>query len=223
MTNYFRTDTKQNAFDSLEKAAFFLGKTNEDINWCKWTIIALHSALYGFMVCALEGSAGFSTYPDYVTEKLLKFYSLPPENRQKNGKFPEVKLDYFWSLYEKIKSPTHMNKYYNSKTFVPKNNIDWNINKLNKIRNEFLHFTPKGWSLELNGIPQIVDDANEIIGFLVFDFGNISIQPDEKSLAQKMLTELREESSRLAASLGTQNKDGKAEEIAVVEGVTHGN
>ena len=41
------------------------------------------------------------------------------------------------------------------------------MKNLNFIRNEFVHFTPKGWSLELSGAPRIAIDCLDVAEFLV--------------------------------------------------------
>ena len=51
-------DELENAIDNLEMVPHFLEEINSTMKW-KWTIIALHQALYGFAVCA----ANFP--PDY--------------------------------------------------------------------------------------------------------------------------------------------------------------
>jgi hypothetical protein len=206
MSNYIRTDEKQNAFDSLEKTTFFLERTKKDSSWWKWATIALHSALYGFMVCALRGSAGFSTYPDYIEERLLRFYSLSPEEQKKQS-HPIVKLDYFLSLYEKIQDPKHMATTTQSRTFAPQGNLAWSVNRLHELRNEFMHFTPKGLSLEISGMPQIVEDVKGIIWFLIFDSNNIILDDGQQRAAEEMLTKLSQRAKAITVSL-TANQSG---------------
>lgn len=42
-----------------------------------------------------------------------------------------------------------------SKKFQPRGTQRASIKTLNRLRNEFVHFTPRVWALELNGVPVI--------------------------------------------------------------------
>ena len=60
-----------------------------------------------------------------------------------------------------------------SKKFIAAGSQGRSIKKLNELRNDFIHFIPKGWSIEVSGIPQISIDCLAIIEFLGWDSGNI--------------------------------------------------
>ena len=61
---YARFTEEVNALDYLEKAvAFIKGANKNQLDW-KWIVLALHGALYSFMICALKG-----TDPDNVCFK----------------------------------------------------------------------------------------------------------------------------------------------------------
>jgi len=40
------------------------------------------------------------------------------------------------------------------------------------VRNNFEHFIPTGWSIEISGMPEIVSDLVDVIEFLAFSSGN---------------------------------------------------
>lgn len=44
---------------------------------------------------------------------------------------------------------------------------------LNKLRNDYIHFLPKGWLLGVHGLPRVTGDCIDIIEFLAFECGNI--------------------------------------------------
>ena len=92
------------------------------------------------------------------------------ENR---SPFPkQERLDSFLNLYKKIKSD-RMLMYGHSKKFSPQRTQGRNIKRLNQLRNEFIHFIPKGWSIEVSGLPQVCIDCLSIIEFLGWESGNI--------------------------------------------------
>lgn len=166
MKGWLETDEYQVAVVSLETASDHLRRVlSNDYHW-KWVIIGLHNALQGFMVLALQGSNYLNVLTDECAQKWLAAY----ESGSKD--FPDPKLDSFLKLYKKIKSE-RMNIYTNSIPFKPNTSQARSVKKLNSLRNEFIHFIPKGWLLELGGLPQITEDCLDIIHFLAFECGNI--------------------------------------------------
>jgi len=145
---WIRFDEQTNALDYLEKCFTFLKTVeNEPQNW-KWVIITLHSALYGFAVsaCKVMNSDSVITITKTGKERLIDF-----DEALKRCQDPT------WMLvninYEKFKfSPNQLNS----------------IRKLHSVlRNNFEHFTPKSWSIELHYLPDMVYDCLEVIRLLI--------------------------------------------------------
>lgn len=63
--------------------------------------------------------------------------------------------------------------YTNSEKFVPNGSQGCSIKELNDLRNEFIHFVPKGWSLEVSELPRIFTDCLDFIEFLGWECGNV--------------------------------------------------
>ncbi|QTA87539.1 Uncharacterized protein dnm_035730 [Desulfonema magnum] len=82
------------------------------------------------------------------------------------------KMDYFLNLYKKIKSEL-MLQYINSKKYAPEANEGWSIKKLNSLRNEFIHFQPKTWTIEVTGLPSICLDCLNVIRFCGWKSSNV--------------------------------------------------
>ena len=167
MKGWLETDEFQEAVISLEVLSDQLPKVLIDDHHWKWAIIGLHNALQGFMVLALTGTNGLNA----LTEKCAKEWLAAYERGDRTS--PKRKLDSFLNLYKKIQSDNHMGIYNISVSFKPKNSQEHSIKKLNALRNEFIHFVPQGWMLELDGLPQIVEDCLSIIHFLAFECGNV--------------------------------------------------
>ncbi len=154
---YLRTDEQEEAVRSLEWAEVQANLIATDCYLWKWVLISLHNAVQGFMVLGLWNGNGLLSLTPKAAEKWLIAYN--------NGKpFPVDKLDNFLNLYNKIKDPNNFNTF-GSSHFIPSNH-DASFKYLNDFRNEFIHFTPKGWSLELAGLPQICLDILDLIQFL---------------------------------------------------------
>lgn len=164
-TEYLRTDEWQEAVSALESVAEFAEKVSIDPYRWKWVIIAVHNAVQGFMVLALRRGSGLMALKDKVAQKWLEAY-------ERGETYPEEKLDTFLNLYTKIKSPK-MCCYGHSKHFLPTVNNDRSMKRLNEFRNEFIHFVPKGWSLQLEGLPDICLNCLSVLSFLAWESGNI--------------------------------------------------
>ncbi len=161
---YLRLDEKINAIDYLEKAHISIKEsTNDKMAW-KWAIIALHNALYGFAICACAG-----TTPDIVAPKIQK--------GKNKGQRQLISLN---KALKYCQNPQYMNKYVFSKHLILSNNQKDSINWVTeRLRNQFEHFSPKGWSIELHGITHISIDILDIIRFLTVDTKNIRFSPTQ--------------------------------------------
>ena len=166
MENWLRTDETQEAVISLEMVTEYLDRVTVNYHYWKWVIIGLHNTLQGFMVLALRGTNHLNVLREKDAQKWTDAYE--------QGKIrpTDLLLDSYLNLYKKIKSD-RMNMYTSSIQFKPKGTQGWSIKKLNSLRNDFIHFIPKGWSIEISGLPRITQDCLDVIDFLAFDCGNI--------------------------------------------------
>jgi len=202
MAIWLRTNEAVEAVVSLETVCEQLPKVIDEPHYWKWVIIALHNGLQGFMVLALKGSDGLNV----LTEESEKEWRAAFE--RDDGVLPQPKLDNFLKLYKKIKSgrktyeeqmktggllygkpSDRMHMYGRSQPFKPEGTQSESVKKLNQLRNEFIHFLPKGWSLEVSGLPQVVRDCVNIISFLAFQCGNVLWHKEELEVRTKELVE----------------------------------
>lgn|GEM_PF-843862 len=145
--NFLWIDEKENAIDSLERCLEFLQRTKENTFFWKWVAISLHNALYGFMIWALEHGN-----PDHVLKSTKK----------------RPKLIDFNKALSHIQDGNYI-RGYNVKpvklTKTQKKNI---LFLKDVLRNNFEHFIPKGWHINLNKqIKNIIEDATYVIQELV--------------------------------------------------------
>jgi hypothetical protein len=91
---------------------------------------------------------------------------------QKGETPPPEKLDNYLNLYKKIKHKEWGQVGGNTR-FVPAGTEGVDIKRLNSLRNEFIHFTPKGWSLEADGLPGIALATARLISFLALETTNV--------------------------------------------------
>jgi hypothetical protein len=155
---WLRLDEKTNAIDYLDKAHIFIQQTENDTMAWKWAIIALYNALYGFAICACAG-----TSPDLVAPKIQK--------GKNKGKRQVISLN---KALEHCQNPNIMEMYVFSAYLILTDNQKHSIKLLaEEFRNQFEHFPPQGWSIQLHGMSHILMDILDVIRFLAIETKNI--------------------------------------------------
>jgi hypothetical protein len=168
---WLQTDEREEAIAALEFLAELACTLPSNIYRWKWVIIAMHNAVQSFIVVALLQSDGRGPIRDDVMAEIRQAV-------HRNEVPPKEKLDDFMTLYKKTKTAARMQKYVHSKHLIATADQDLAMKKVNELRNEFLHFTPKGWSLEISGGPALCLHCLKIIDFLVSDSGTIWFASD---------------------------------------------
>jgi hypothetical protein len=75
-----------------------------------------------------------------------------------------------------------------------------NVATLNGLRNDFTHFLPKHWSVDVSGPPSICADCLDLIEFLGWESGNVMwIDTSVEHRARRALAEGRREVRALQA------------------------
>ena len=161
---YLRTDEEAEAADAICMASRLSDGLERDIRLWRWVVIALHNAVQGFMVLSLRHGSGLAALSDKSSTEYM-------EALDTCGPYPQEKLDSYLNLYRKVKSKKHGEIGGNTR-FVPSSTEGKNIKRLDTIRNALIHFTPKGWSLDVDGLPQICLDSSRIIAFLGWETEN---------------------------------------------------
>lgn len=193
----YRTDEESEAADALKVAARFAEELVADARMWRWVIIALHNAVQGFMALSLRHGNGLAALTEESAAAWLAAYDANANS------FPEEKLDSYLCLYKKIKS-TKYGTIGGNQTFIARGSQGGSIRKLNRIRNEFIHFTPKGWSLQLAGLPRICLDAFSVVSYLGWETSNIHWHDEQALSAAKnsfeQLTKIFADLERVYAS-----------------------
>jgi hypothetical protein len=139
-----------NALDYLERAGQFITEADTNPKAWKWVVLALHGALYGFAIAACKGT-------NYET--IIR--------RTKKG------AEHLISLNEaliKCMDPACMGTLYGGIALKLTDSQKDSIRRLKKtLRNNFEHYVPRSWSIEIHGLPQISIDVLDVILFLAVD------------------------------------------------------
>lgn len=178
---YLRTDEESEVANALRLAARLAAELEADPMLWRWIIIAIHNAAQGMMVLSLRHGNGFLALTDECFKATM-------EAHNNDSQHPPQKLDTYMNLYNKVKSP-NTGQVGGNKRFVPSGTQGSSIKRLNSFRNEFSHFTPKGWSLELDGLPRICRDVASLISFLGWRTQNVFWHDDQAREEARVSTE----------------------------------
>lgn len=168
---WLRTDTHNEAISALKMANKCLEFLNEDIYYWKYILLTIHESLQSFMVLALKGTNNLNVLTKKSKEEWIQAYEKRREGEEVS--FPKERLDKFSDLFKKIQRKGmlyHVPGLKYSPTAAQKKSVK----RLHvEFRNNFIHFTPKGWSIEVLGLPQICLDCLEVIYFLGWSSGSV--------------------------------------------------
>lgn len=144
--SYVRFDEIENVLASLDLLATLapLVKKRRSGSYWKWIIVGAHDALQGALVCAIADTTGTNVLSKKSAKKMLDW--LEDTSREYPGEY----MADFTTLLKR------------AGVTLPSQDAN-DIRKLHGLRNEFSHFTPKGWSIELAGLPRIINAALGLI------------------------------------------------------------
>jgi hypothetical protein len=170
--DYIHFDEIEDVLASVDLVALVAPLGREKPQCWKWIIIGTHSALQGAMVCAFADSTQTSILTDQSAKEILAWYDSDEATR---GKRPKERLADFGEL---LKRCTRERPNFKPLVLTPNQRRD--IKRLHcHFRNNFAHFTPKGWSIEKVGLPRIAEAALDAVEDLMKPGQWLTIHMDE--------------------------------------------
>lgn len=148
---WLRTDEREDILASLRMVASSCEAVVHDLTAWKWIVVGTHSTLQGTMALHL----GFGNDLLVASSEDAAAWLDAHEN---GAPYPAMMMDDFLSLYKKLKKHDILGY-----RFKPNGTQGGNIRKLSRFRNQFIHFMPQGWSIELSGMPAICIDCLDIV------------------------------------------------------------
>jgi hypothetical protein len=140
---WLRLEEHSNALNYLEMLKEFSLNIAEDPFYWKWIMISLHGAIYGFAISTIRG-----TNVDSVVNNKGRLISFDEALKRCQNKS--------WMQYALLNQVLALNSSQNDSIRIMKDIF----------RNEFMHFKPKGWSIEIHDFPIITLDCLEVLRFL---------------------------------------------------------
>lgn len=163
MANWIQTDEVEDVAGSIRHAIRACQFAGEDPQAWKWVVLALHSALQGACVCHLTGTTAplgavtkrnASEWLTYLEESRTNPDARPPKTHLMN--LPD--------LLEAVRRPRSAGDHSNDAgVTVSETELLWLRRFHDDIRNQFVHFEPNGWSIDVSGIPELARLIGRII------------------------------------------------------------
>lgn len=180
--DYVEFDEIENTISAIEMLATVSELVASRPSYWKWMIIAAQDALQAAIVCAVADSTGISVLSERSAKRVLAFLE------GKETDYPGEWLADFGELLKR--SPLELEQ----------SQAD-DIRKLHFFRNEFSHFTPMTWCIELAGLPRLVLTALAAIEALLAEQQvQIHLESEQTERIQANMTRARSALTALATT-----------------------
>lgn len=186
---YLHADEVRELVDALRKVADDLQAAEMDAYAWKWAIIAMQNAVQSSIVAAISGTDQLGALTKKAARQWREAYG------NDRADYPEPRLARFLELYERAKTQTG---------FPRTPEIDADIQRLVKFRNDFIHFTPKGWAIQLAGLPRILGNALAVVEHLGWKGHILWYEEADQTAAREAVDRIRARLTRLAALYSPQ-------------------
>ncbi|PTM94381.1 hypothetical protein [Mycoplana dimorpha] len=162
--NWIQTDETEDVAGSIRQVIRLAQFVEKDPQAWKWVVIALHSALQGACVCHLTTTAA---PVGAVTERNAGEWLAYFEDQRTNPNAipPKTHLMGLPDLLKAVRKPYSAGDRSNAAgVAISESELNWLRGFHKNIRNQFVHFEPMGWSIEVSGIPEIAKLIARVIG-----------------------------------------------------------
>lgn len=135
----------------------------------KWSIIAMHNAVQGAMVCYLSGTQQLGALKADQSIQGLQYNQW---DRDPAMKPPKIELASAHALFQRVTTGIETDRKENRIEWVNDRNCsplvsppetEMAYKKLVELRNRFVHFSPCGWTLDVSGMRNIYSALADFI------------------------------------------------------------
>lgn len=160
---WIQTDEAQDVAGSVRhalRASTFLA---EDPQAWKWVMLSLHSALQGACVCHLTMTmAPVGALTRQNTGEWLEFFE--KRRTDPEAKMPRTHLLGLPDLLKAVRKPNSAGDRSNDRgVAISDAELEWLRDIHGEVRNQFVHFEPMGWSIEVSGVPELARTVSRIL------------------------------------------------------------
>ena len=169
MEQWIGTDEGEDVAGSIRHAVrCFRAAAQDDQEW-KWAALSLHSALQGTCVCHLVTTASpVGAVTDRNAGEWLQYFEALRSNP--SAPSPQTYLMTLPDLLKKVRKPYSAGDSSNNDGInVSDQELAWLRRFHETVRNQFIHFEPMGWSLEVGGLR----DLARLIARIIIEVLNV--------------------------------------------------
>lgn len=157
------TNEAEDVASSIRHTVCCIDLIDDDPQAWKWVILALHAALQGACVCHLTTTAA---PVGAVTKKnAIEWLAYFDEARtDQNAIVPKTHLMNLPDLLKAVRKPNSCGGISGGACIpITDAELAWLSRIHDEFRNQFIHFSPVGWSFEVSGMPKIMQLIARII------------------------------------------------------------
>jgi hypothetical protein len=189
MKSIYSTGLLDDAFRSLSRCEEEVTRFRHDPHALKWLIISLHCMIQSFMANVLDQGNGLQVMRPDAAKKWLKAHD-------GDQNYPSrTDMDYFLSLYEKIKDSNSFLGY-TTHVFVSIGHDDV-IEKLNRYRNQFIHMNVSSFRIGISGLHEVIAKSLDIVEYCrdspAFPWHQLKDSESRREALNKSVSKLRNE------------------------------
>lgn len=153
---WIRTDEAEDVAGSIRHALRVASFVTDDPQAWKWVMLALHSALQGACVCHLTTTAApLGALTKQNTGEWLSFF----EKQRTDPAAEPLAKSHLLTLPDLLKAvrKTYSAGDRSNAVGVAISDVElaWLRRIHGEVRNQFVHFEPMGWSIEVSGVPDL--------------------------------------------------------------------
>lgn len=152
---YLSTDEREDVIASLEHLGRALEHAVADRGEWKWAILSAHAALSGALVCVTAGIANVGCLDGRSRLRMVAWL-----NGGCVGEPPKQRLASPYTLLRRACRSSHPDRR-GPPLRVSRETLR-DVIVLHGFRNDFMHFRPAGWSIELAGLPRMIGRAVDV-------------------------------------------------------------
>jgi hypothetical protein len=156
MSQYLQTDEQHDVLVSLREVRNQILRTDQDINFWKWALIALASAVNGALTCNLSGTMQVGALCKRNAKRTIAALQI-----DSSEKLPEPRLANPHELLRRAKGHGRIERA--GPLIYVTASQEKSFLRLFEFRNQFIHFHPTSWSIEMTGMPSTFLDVMQII------------------------------------------------------------
>ena len=198
MNTFVRADECQDVLGSLEQCAFSLAQASRSDRAWKWVVLSLHSALQGAMVCHLSGTEQLGALQECNATEWHKWNkSIQEGNEAAAGAPPRPRLANADELFKRLHGSAARIEDGCGGVISVTEQQKASFKRLHDLRNEFSHFSPKGWIIGLSGTMQAIDDVLNIMRLIADDDWPFRHMTEHGNILRSKIEEVRREADAI--------------------------